>query len=295
MFRLFRQHTRFRPPSFASNSQVRWLFSGLFSRKTASVPALYKPRKERWITPTMVVVGSIPVFCFVLGTWQMQRLQWKINLIDELQEKLQLQPLSLPKKINLSVIPEFIWRRVVVRGKWDHAHTMLFPLRVREGVVGVHLVTPLIREDGSTILINRGFLSQEHAENHAWDRPEDEVEVFGMLRTSQPRNAFTPDNHPEEGIWYWYDVNAMTEYAGGEQSNVQPVYLEQIFEGHAGQASYCIDHGIPVGRPPTVDLRNSHLSYVITWYSLSALTAFMFLRLLVNRKQSNVRRLPRYG
>jgi hypothetical protein len=35
-----------------------------------------------------------------LGTWQLQRLQWKVALIDELEEKLQLQPLSLPKRIQ---------------------------------------------------------------------------------------------------------------------------------------------------------------------------------------------------
>lgn len=37
-------------------------------------------------------------------------------------------------------------------------------------------------------------------------------------------------------------------------------------EGHAGEASTRLDKGIPIGRAPTVDLRNAHLSYVITWY-----------------------------
>jgi surfeit locus 1 family protein len=48
----------------------------------------------------MLVVGFIPFFTFGLGTWQLQRLQWKIALIDELEEKLQLEPLSLPKRIK---------------------------------------------------------------------------------------------------------------------------------------------------------------------------------------------------
>lgn len=42
----------------------------------------------------------MPFFTFGLGTWQLQRLQWKVDLIDELEEKLQLQPLSLPKRIK---------------------------------------------------------------------------------------------------------------------------------------------------------------------------------------------------
>ena len=48
----------------------------------------------------MAVVGIIPFFTFALGTWQMKRLKWKIDLIDELEEKLQLPPLKFPSKIK---------------------------------------------------------------------------------------------------------------------------------------------------------------------------------------------------
>ncbi|RDB28708.1 Surfeit locus protein 1 [Hypsizygus marmoreus] len=243
----------------------------------------------------MLLVGFIPFFTFALGTWQLHRLQWKIALIDELEEKLQLQPLSLPSKINLSVIPDFVFRKVSLRGKWDHAHSMLLVPRVREGMHGAHVVTPLIRENGSTILVDRGFVSKEFALDSTYQQEEGEVEVLGMLRTSQPRNNFTPNNVPEEGKWYWTDVDAMAEYAGGEREGVQPVFVEQIFEGHAGEAGTRLSKGIPVGRAATIDLRNSHLSYVVTWYALSGLTAFMFARLLVNKKHSVGRKMPRFN
>ena len=44
---------------------------------------------------------------------------------------------------------------------------------------------------------------------------------------SQVRNAFAPDGHPEKGEWYWID--AMAERIGGENANVQPVLIEEIF------------------------------------------------------------------
>ncbi|KAF8203020.1 mitochondrial protein required for respiration [Pholiota molesta] len=253
-----------------------------------------RSRRESWITPTMVLIGIVPIFTFALGTWQLKRLKWKINLIDELEEKLQLRPLSLPSNINLSVIPEFVFRKVLITGRYDHAHTMLLSPRVREGVHGVHVVTPLVRENGSTILVDRGFVSNDFVSSINSEEEMGEVEVLGMLRTSQPRNTFTPNNEPEKGLWYWTDVDKMAEYAGGEPANVQPVFVEQIFEGHAGEANTKLSKGIPVGRTPTVDLRNSHLSYVITWYSLSALTAVMFLRVLANKRQSPGRRMPRF-
>jgi surfeit locus 1 family protein len=106
---------------------------------------------------------------------------------------------------------------------------MLLSPRVREGVHGVHVVTPLIRENGSTILVDRGFISREFVSSIDLNPYEGGVEVLGMLRTSQARNRFTPDNKPSEGLWYWTDVEEMAESAGGEQANVQPVFVEQIF------------------------------------------------------------------
>jgi surfeit locus 1 family protein len=91
------------------------------------------------------------------------------------------------------------------------------------------VVTPLVRENGSTILVDRGFVSREFASSISSNPYEGEVEVLGMLRTSQPRNRFTPDNKPSEGVWYWTDVEKMAESAGGKQANVQPVFVEQIF------------------------------------------------------------------
>ncbi|KAF5384878.1 hypothetical protein D9615_001318 [Tricholomella constricta] len=266
-----------------------------FNSQKTEVPTIYKPRRESWVNPTMLLIGFMPFFTFALGTWQLQRLKWKVNLIDELEEKLQLQPLSLPPKINLSVIPEFVYRKVALKGKWDHAHSMLLMPRVREGVHGAHVVTPLVRENGSTVLIDRGFVSNDFAFDNDYQKEGGEVEILGMLRTSQPRNSFTPDNKPEEGKWYWNDVETMAEYAGGEQAGVQPVFVEQIFEGHAGEAGTRLSKGIPIGRAPTIDLRNAHLSYVITWYALSGLTAFMFARVLINKKRTIGRKLPRFN
>jgi surfeit locus 1 family protein len=91
----------FRP--LLSNPRALRLFTPSFKRSlTSETPGStqYAPRRERWITPTMLLVGFIPVLSFGLGTWQLQRLQWKTNLIDELQEKLQLDPLSLPPQIK---------------------------------------------------------------------------------------------------------------------------------------------------------------------------------------------------
>ena len=91
------------------------------------------------------------------------------------------------------------------------------------------MVEPLIRADGTTILVDRGFISEEQVQTASYLKDEREVEVLGMLRTGHVRNRFTPDNDPQQGKWYWADVDAMSEFAGGEKAGVQAVYVEEIF------------------------------------------------------------------
>ena len=150
-----------------------------------------------------------------------------------------------------------------------------------DGKNGFHLITPLVRTDGSTVLVDRGFISEPISAKRKSSTPEGEVEIHGMLRESQARNSFTPDNNPEKGEWYWADIAAMANSAGGESSNVQPVLIEEIFgkyfdssrtgrfqlytEGHAGEVAMRLQNGVPIGKVPIVDIRNAHASYVATW------------------------------
>ena len=56
----------------------------------------FKAKKTAALIPTMILLGIAPVVTFALGVWQIQRLQWKVNLIDELGVKLQRPPMELP-------------------------------------------------------------------------------------------------------------------------------------------------------------------------------------------------------
>ena len=115
-------------------------------------------------------------------------------------------------------------------GKWDYTHMIIVGPRTRDGTAGHHVIIPLVRSNGTTVLVDRGFVSKDALERFS-KAPHIDEEVFiqGMLRVSQVRNSFTPDNHPEKGEWYWIDVDAMAEYAGGGKANVQPVLVEEIF------------------------------------------------------------------
>ena len=103
---------------------------------------------------------------------------------------------------------------------------------MRDGTKGFNVITPLKRLVGSTVLVDRGFVSDEYGDLERWRDPRQDVKevgVLGMLRTGQKRNNFTPDNNPEKGEWFWIDIDALASHAGGQSQGVEPVFIESIF------------------------------------------------------------------
>lgn len=88
--------------SFLRRSASSFRRTGVRGESTTATPQppSQKARRYPWLTPTMILVGVMPFFTFALGTWQVQRLKWKVNLIDELEEKLRREPLMLPPRIK---------------------------------------------------------------------------------------------------------------------------------------------------------------------------------------------------
>lgn len=177
------------------------------------------------IGPPSITLALIPLISFVLGTWQVQRLDWKTKLIAKYEDRLVKPPLPLPPKVDPEAVTEFDYRRVYATGHFRHDQEMLIGPRMREGQDGFLVVTPLERDDGqSTVLINRGWISKKLHEKK--DRPlglpQGEVTVEGLLREPWKKNMFTPDNKPEEGIFHFPDVKQMAELTGS-----QPIWIEQ--------------------------------------------------------------------
>jgi cytochrome oxidase assembly protein ShyY1 len=94
---------------------------------------------------------------------------------------------------------------------------------MRNGEDGYMVITPLERKDGSTILINRGWISKKHRSQKT--RPDSLIQgtitVEGLLREPWQKNRFTPDNRPERGDFYFPDVHQMAALTGS-----QPVWVE---------------------------------------------------------------------
>lgn len=226
-------------------------------------PARIMSTKKKHTIRGVALLALIPLTAFCLGTWQVQRLDWKSKLIAKFEDRLIRPPLPLPPRIDPDAIQEFDYRRVYATGTLRHDKEMLIGPRMHDSVDGFLVVTPLEREGGSTILVSRGWISRE--KKYQQDRdpsalPRGEITVAGLLREPWKKNMFTPDNKPEDGKFYFPDVLQMARVAGAEPIWIEETMAPSLLMSYDREAK-----GIPIGRPAEVNLRNNHAQYIFTW------------------------------
>jgi surfeit locus 1 family protein len=196
-----------------------------------------------------------------LGTWQTQRLDWKAELIESIETRQNAPAIALPTGLTAAEVEAREFTNIQVTGRFRHADEMIVLARSREGRAGSRVVTPLETDDGRVVLIDRGWVpvGAEDPAMRAEGQVAGMVALDGLLRAPGRTNLFTPDNQPDENVWYWIDPEAMATRAG---ITAQPFYIEAGPAANSG--------GLPVGGRPVLAIANNHLQYAITWYGLAA-------------------------
>lgn len=203
-----------------------------------------------------------------LGTWQVHRLFWKLDLIARVEARIHADPVPAPAAAEWAAIsPEKDeYRHVTATGTLEHGKSVLVQAVTERGA-GFWLVTPLHLADSSTIIVNRGFLPAEHRDSAARAASEiiaGPVTLTGLLRISEPGGAFLRSNDPGNDRWYSRDVAAIA-LAKGLGSSVAPYFIDADATPNPG--------GFPGGGLTVINFRNSHLVYALTWYALAIMSA----------------------
>jgi surfeit locus 1 family protein len=196
-----------------------------------------------------------------LGTWQLERLAWKRDLIATRQAQLAAPAEPLPA--TASDWRAWDFRVTIVHGGFRHDLEQLFGVAAIDGRVGHHVLTPLVRPDGVAVLIDRGWVpaDQTHPAARRAGQLEGPVGIRGIARyrADDRPGWFTPDNRPEQSLWYWYDLGALERTL---RLPLLPVVVEADATPNPG--------GLPLAGRTRTELPNSHLQYAITWYGLAA-------------------------
>ena len=134
---------------------------------------------------------SIFVYFFILvfiglGSWQLVRLNWKLDLISKIEQSLKKDP------VNINQVDRKNFVRIIASGKIDYNKQIYLYNLNDEGKPGFEVINPIIVEN-ENYLINRGWIPFEM-------KDKDELYSFeqsnftGTLRLQPRANIFKPEN-----------------------------------------------------------------------------------------------------
>ena len=209
-----------------------------------------------WLT-----IFAFPSFLIliILGSWQVQRLSWKSDLISNYNNNFQQAPITVKELLKDRKNNKF--RRTVIYGEYDHANEIQIIGKTYEGNAGFHIITPFILENNEIIYINRGWVPKKYADKKTrkFSLLEDKVRVVGLVRLPQKKGYFVPENEPENGFWFTIipeELNGHLNIIGEKEFYIDELNVDEKLK-------------LPMPANGKVQVPNNHLQYAITWYSLA--------------------------
>ena len=249
------------------------------SPNPASHDAGSRPRSRA----ALITLAACAMLVFIglgaLGTWQLFRLQWKLDLIDRVEHRVHAPPAQAPSPAQWPLVRAATdeYRHVRLSGTFLYDKTTPVQATTELGF-GYWLLTPLRVEDGSLVLINRGFVSADRLALALATLPNDttgdqsrtvtSVTVTGLLRMPEPGGAFLRHNDPAGNRWYSRDVQAIAAAQGLPQ--VAPYFVDA---DASPPSTTPAAPGEPIGGLTVVSFHNNHLAYALTWYALALMVA----------------------
>ena len=206
----------------------------------------------------LFVIIFVTIFC-ALGTWQLYRLQWKLELISEITFGLDSSPIEYSNSIEKN------YQRVSAKGKFNFDKQIYLYSLNDNGKPGYDVITPFRTNKNENVLVNRGWIKKELKNNPVINQDaETEQKIIGLLRKIYKPNIFKPDNDLKNNIWFSINLEDLKETTG-QQFNEFVIFLED------NRAK------TPLPKKISIDVPNNHLKYAITWYAISISIIFYYL------------------
>ena len=202
----------------------------------------------------------------LLGNWQVQRRAWKLALIERVEQRVHAPATPAPGPDSWSSVNAAAdeYRHVSLAGEFLHDKETLVQAVTEKGS-GFWVMTPLRLADGSSVLVNRGFVPTENRllTAHGGAAPQGLVSVTGLLRLTEPGGGFLRSNDAAGDRWFSRDVQAIAAARG--ESRMAPYFIDADAGAWAAPTA-------PIGGLTVVSFHNSHLVYALTWFGMALLT-----------------------
>ena len=205
-----------------------------------------------------VFVYFIILVLLSLGSWQLYRLNWKLNLLSEIENSLKNNP------VEFSKVDKKNYLRIKTSGIIDFNKQIYLYNLNESGKPGFEVINPIIINN-ENYLINRGWIPFDKK-----DKPEvnliNEGNIIGTLKLQHKASTFKPDNDINKNYWFTLNREDIFKYTGKKFSDYI-IYLNG-------------DYKLPKPKVITANISNNHKKYAITWFSMaiSILLIYLYFR-----------------
>ena len=209
----------------------------------------------------------VSLLTFTLGCWQLYRLSWKNDLIDNINSSI-----TNPELFSQEIIDYNELTAVKLNNKYKAINQPIFiESKTYQNKVGYHAIIPLFFNDEIYSILNLGWFANKNDSNvekiiNQFNQKRDVI-VYLRFLTSK-KNLFVPENNLDSNTWYSINHDDLEKYF--QDTIISPYYF------------VLLDSEIKFDTNPIVFLRNNHLNYSITWFLLSLSSIVMLL--IIRRK-----------
>ena len=193
-----------------------------------------------------------------LGFWQLYRLSWKLDLINQIENSLKIDP------VELQNVEKKNYLRIKTSGQIDFEKQIYLYNLNETGKPGFEVINP-IKVGNEDYLINRGWISFDQK-----NKPEinvvDQKNIIGTLMLQSKSSSFKPKNEVDKNYWFTLDREDILKFTGKNFSKYI-IYLNGNYDN-------------PRPRVITAKISNNHKKYAITWFSMaiSILLIYLYFR-----------------
>ena len=218
----------------------------------------------------IVFIGFAGTACLLyLGKWQIDRLYWKLDVLDKIDQKIAAAPVPLPVEPSESVHK---YLSVEISGQFLQESIRVLASKKRYGA-GYRIIH-VFRTNGRRLLVDLGFVGLET--DYDVDLIND-ISLVGNLHWPDEVDNFTPEPDLENNIWFARDVERV---ASALQTEPILIILKE---------STLKDQNIKPMPIDTTHIPNDHLQYAITWFSLAIIWALMSCLFIWTTRQKAVK------
>jgi len=231
---------------------------------------------KRMILPLIFGLGGIAILLW-LGFWQLQRLEWKEGIIAKLEQRLSATPETLLGNYKSAGINTHNYKRVTFEGALTGQEAHVYAPS-KDGL-GYRVVSETMW-NGKALFVDLGWIPEADKNT---SRPTGPVKVTGYISFPDDHDdSFTPEPDIENNIWFSRFITPMAMHF-----NVTPflVVAEQV---EIQQDGAWLDYTAVTPAPISLNIKNDHKEYAITWFSLALVWFGMTGYLLWRIRQKTV-------